>query len=262
MNKGNYNFFVDQNLTDKMRDIRESKIIQAFSKTTSTVNSLTQQKQESTIGKMYRNKKNQIQKRSIHNDVFGKPSGGGTTKGGISSASNDNNFNLSGTGFRNSSYRNENKYSKKASSKTYEKTVTTKVTQPSTSGPEETMNSTNQNPIGRIPSGKSIESNKFSSKHFKSLTPGKSEHDERSLSKGSKVSENLKMGRHPKIASSWAKMMFEESVSSAVDKKGNSNMQTPKKFLGISNHHNTSSAGYLNNSKSMKMSSNNLNPKS
>ena len=77
-----------------------------------------------------------------------------------------------------------------------------------------------------------------------SLTPGKSEHgDERSLSKGSRASDNLKMQRHPKVSMSWVKMIFEDTLTGGIERKGSSNIQTPKKMLGMSNS-NSNSAAY------------------
>ena len=63
LNKGNYNFFVDQNLTDKIRDLRESKIMQAFSKTTN----FNYNNKSRNLGQIHRNKKNehQIKKENV-----------------------------------------------------------------------------------------------------------------------------------------------------------------------------------------------------
>jgi hypothetical protein len=174
LNKGNYNFFADQNLTDKIRDLRESKIMQAFSKTTNLGNH--NMKEQRTIGKIHRNKNNHAIKSNVCNpgdQIFNTISNKAIiqqniTNTNIRAPKNDVYKYITGPI---SSYNiNSGK------SPQFQHCLTDDEGQSSSS--------INQcvpvlGGFARIPSGKSVESKSHFNKHV-SLTPGKSDIDERS----------------------------------------------------------------------------------
>jgi hypothetical protein len=251
LNKGNYNFFVDQNLTDKIRDIRDTKINQAFNKTTSNpgkpntpsdagAQDCKEKPGTKVAGQIHRNKQRTIPQKKLG-------SGSGVMDFGITASS-------------------------------LKKKVTV-VKKPRTDGSGGIVSPKNQpkdhetgstiervknfgSGLTRMLSGNSMESNRFLNKNYTSLTPKKKTFgdDERSLPKNSRESLNLKMGkRHPKVALPWSMSIVDkdstigghEKKNSGIEmsKPPSSNLQTPKKTIEIpgAGFGGSNSGGYLAN---------------
>lgn len=251
LNKGNYNFFVDQNLTDKIRDIRETKINQAFNKTTNnlgkpdTPSDAEAQNGKEKLGTKVTGQIHRNKQRTMPQKKFG--SGSGVMDFGNTA----------------------NSLTKKVTVVKKPRTdgsrgIVSPEGRPKDPGTGSTIGRAKNfgSGLNRILSGNSIESNKFLNKNYTSLTPKKRTFgdEEPSLSKNSRESLNLKMGkRHPKVALPWSMSIVDkdstigghEKKNSGIEmsKPPSSNLQTPKKTIEISSagFGGSTSGGYLAN---------------